>query len=224
MFSIIYCPFLLGCRWSWLTWALGFMFLWLVKSTLWFLHCTFKHSVRSLAFLENLYPRGIILEAAICWPFSFTDKANEINSLVISSDEQTDLRSLVPVSRITRSGFVYVRADIMFHGFSGNSQKWLQKNSVIIVSFVCNRFYRWISKNTCFKSYLKLWVEDLCGESTPCHAWWLFWSSTSANFIYHVTSWRKVIKWSRNFISGSSSWYVTKIQSLVAIGIVVVDI
>ena len=146
MFSIIYCPFLLGCRWSWLTWALGFMFLWLVKSTLWFLHCTFKHSVRSLAFLENLYPRGIILEAAICWPFSFTDKANEINSLVISSDEQTDLRSLVPVSRITRSGFVYVRADIMFHGFSGNSQKWLQKNSVIIVSFVCNRFYRWISK------------------------------------------------------------------------------
>ena len=122
------------------------MFLWLVKSTLWFLHCTFKHSVRSLAFLENLYPRGIILEAAICWPFSFTDKANEINSLAISSDEQTDLRSLMPVSRITRSGFVYVRADIMFHGFSGNSRKWLQKNSVIIVSFVCNRFYRWISK------------------------------------------------------------------------------
>ena len=75
-----------------------------MKSILRSLHCTFKYSLTPLAFLENLSPRGIILEAAICWPFSFTDKAHEIISLAISSGHLTDLRSLVPVCRTTRSG------------------------------------------------------------------------------------------------------------------------
>ena len=55
---------------------------------------------RPLAFLENLFPRRIIPETAICWPFPFTDKANEIISLAISSSKVTDLRSLVSVCRI----------------------------------------------------------------------------------------------------------------------------
>ena len=107
LFPIIYCPFLFGCRRSWLRWDLVFIFLWLMKSTLWPLHFISKHSLISLAFLENISPRGKIPETAIWWPLSFTDKAKEIISLAISSGELTDLRSLVPAYRITRSGFFF---------------------------------------------------------------------------------------------------------------------
>ena len=66
----------------------------------------FQTFVTTLSFSENLSTRGIIPENAVCWPFSFTNKANEIISLVISSGELTDLRSLVPVCRITRDGLI----------------------------------------------------------------------------------------------------------------------
>ena len=105
-FPIICCCLcLFGCRRSWLRWALGFIFIWLMTSILWSLRCTSKHLLKPFAFLENLSPRAIILETAICWPFSFRDKANEIISLAISSGELPDLRSLVPLCRITRSVF-----------------------------------------------------------------------------------------------------------------------
>ena len=42
--------------------------------------------------------------------------------------------------------------------------------------------------------------------------------------ICHVTSQKNVIEGSSNFMSGSSSWYVTTLPSLVAISIVVVEI
>ena len=56
MFPIIYCPFLFGCRRSWLRWDLVFIFLWLMKSILWSLHFISKQSLTPLAFLENLSP------------------------------------------------------------------------------------------------------------------------------------------------------------------------
>ena len=78
-----------------------------------FIHEIYK---RPLAFLENLSPRRRIPETAICWPFPFTDKANEIISLAISLGKLTDLRSLVPVCRTTRSAFFFqIWAYIMFH-------------------------------------------------------------------------------------------------------------
>ena len=42
--------------------------------------------------------------------------------------------------------------------------------------------------------------------------------------ICHVTSQNYVIEGSSNFMSGSSSWYVTTLTRLVAIGIVLVQI
>ena len=56
---------------------------------------------RSSAFSENLFPRGIIPETAIC----LANGANETISLTVYSGELTDLRSLVPPCRITISGF-----------------------------------------------------------------------------------------------------------------------
>ena len=102
---ILYFRFLFWCRRSWLRWVLGFIFLWLMKSILWCLHCTFKHFLTHLAFLEKLSPWGMIPETTISWPFSVTDKANEIISLAISSGELTDLRPLKPLCRINRSVF-----------------------------------------------------------------------------------------------------------------------
>ena len=52
-------------------------------------------------------------------------------------------------------------------------------------------------------------------------------SSTSGDIKYlicHVTSQNHVFEGSCNFLSGSFSWYVTTLPSLVAIGIVVVEI
>ena len=40
----------------------------------------------------------------------------------------------------------------------------------------------------------------------------------------HVTSQNHVIEGSDNFMSGSSSWYLTTLPSLIAIGIVLVEI
>ena len=73
-----------------------------MKFTLYF-HCTVEPP---LAFWENLSPRGTTPKTAIWWHFPITDKANEIISLTISSDELTDLRLLVPVSIVTRSAFL----------------------------------------------------------------------------------------------------------------------
>ena len=66
-----------------------------------------KQSLTPLAFFENLSPRGPISKKVIWWPFPITDKANKTISLAISSGELTDLRSLVPVCTITRSGFEF---------------------------------------------------------------------------------------------------------------------
>ena len=159
MFPIIYCPFLFRCRRSWLRWDLMFIFLWLMKSILWLLHLISKHWLTLLAFLWNLSPRGRIPETAIWWLFSFTDQANELISLAISSGELTDLRQLVPVCKITMSGFFQSQACIMFHGFSASSWKWLHKNCVITASFICNRFSiqmfcYWISNFNCARPFL----------------------------------------------------------------------
>ena len=53
------------------------------------------------------------------------------------------------------------------------------------------------------------------------------WGNVSGDIkylIYHVASQNNVIKGSSNFLSRSSSWYVTTLPSLVVIGIVVVEI
>ena len=53
------------------------------------------------------------------------------------------------------------------------------------------------------------------------------WSSASEDMkslVCHVTSQNHVIVGSSNFMSGSSSWYVTIVPKFVAIGIVVVQI
>ena len=53
------------------------------------------------------------------------------------------------------------------------------------------------------------------------------WANTSGDrkyLICHVTSQNQVIEGSSNFLSGSPSWYVTTLPSLVVIGIVVVEI
>ena len=140
MFPFIYCPFLLGCCKSILRRDLGFMSLWLMKSLLLSFHCTSKKLLTSLDFLENLSPQGTISETGIWWSFSFTDKANEIISLAISSGKLTNLGS-----RLT------------FHGFSTSSQNQLHKNYVITARFICNRFSTQIvsiSKYNCARSFL----------------------------------------------------------------------
>ena len=53
------------------------------------------------------------------------------------------------------------------------------------------------------------------------------WSSASGDVKYltcHVTLQNYVIEGSVNFVSGSSSWYITTLPSLVATGIVAVQI
>ena len=53
-----------------------------------------------------------------------------------------------------------------------------------------------------------------------------YWSSATGDMKYllcHVTSQNPVIEGSNRFMSGSSSWHVTTLPSLVAIGIVVVE-
>ena len=53
------------------------------------------------------------------------------------------------------------------------------------------------------------------------------WSSASGDIdclIRYMSSKNHVTKGSRNFITGSSSWYVTKLPSLVAIGTVAICI
>ena len=53
------------------------------------------------------------------------------------------------------------------------------------------------------------------------------WSSASGDIEYlkcHVILQNDVIEGSSNFMSGSSSWYVTTLPSLVSIGILVVEI
>ena len=42
--------------------------------------------------------------------------------------------------------------------------------------------------------------------------------------MYHVTLQNYIIEGSRNFMGGSSTWYVTTVPSLVTIDIVVVEI
>ena len=142
MFPFIYCPFLLGCCKSILRRDLGFMSLWLMKSLLLSFHCTSKKLLTSLDFLENLSPQAAISETGIWGSFSFTDKANEIISLAISSGKLTNLGS-----RLT------------FHGFSTSSQNWLHKNYVITARFICNgfstqMFHCSISKYNCARSFL----------------------------------------------------------------------
>ena len=94
MFPIIYCPFLFGCRRSWLRWDLVFMFLWLIKSVLWPLHFISKHSLTSLAFLENLSPRERISETAILFLCNFLRHPN-LNSI---SPSINDLKSFFLMS------------------------------------------------------------------------------------------------------------------------------
>ena len=68
--------------------------------------------------------------------------------------------------------------------------------------------------------YINLWVKTPHVESPPCHVWWQ-WSSTSGDMKYlicHVTSQSEVNKGSCNFMSESSSWYVTILPCLVVIG------
>ena len=53
------------------------------------------------------------------------------------------------------------------------------------------------------------------------------WSSASGDVKYltcHVTLKNYVIEGSVNFVSGSSSWYITTLPSLVATGIIAVQI
>ena len=49
-------------------------------------------------------------------------------------------------------------------------------------------------------------------------------SGVIKNLVCHVILQDHVVKGSCDFIGGSPSWYVTTLQSLVAIGIVVVEI
>ena len=99
----------------------------------------------------KLSPWGKISKTAMWWLFSFTDKANEIISLALSSGELMNLtRSLVPVCEITRSGF------FLSQGLYNVS--WLYKNFVITATFICNRFFMqifhcWISCNNCARSF-----------------------------------------------------------------------
>ena len=76
---------------------------------------------------------------------------------------------------------------------------------------------------TCLKSYANQWVE------IPGHLGMFggHWSSASGDkkyIICQVTSQKQVIEISGNFIGGSSSLYVTTLPSLVARGIVIVDV
>ena len=143
LFTMIHCPFLFGCRRSWLRCSLVFIFLWLMKSLLWSLHFNSKHSSTSLTFSENLSPQGRIPKTAIWWPFYFTDKANEIISLAISSGELTVLRSLVSVCRITRSVFFFLRQGFMALVWApGNSftRIMLSRLVLFVIDFLCKCF------------------------------------------------------------------------------------
>ena len=84
---------------------------------------------------------------------------------------------------------------------------------------ICHVTYR----EHMFKGLYELWVEFLNGESSPCHVCWpLVQSKWRLKYIIcHVTSRNHVIEGSSNFISWSSSWYVTTLPRLVVICIVV---
>ena len=64
----------------------------------------YEQTLISLTFLKNLSSHRTIPEIAVWWSFGLMDKANEVVSLGISSGELTDLKSLVPVCTIVRSG------------------------------------------------------------------------------------------------------------------------
>ena len=156
MFPIIYCPFLFGCRRSWLRWDLGFIFLWLMKSTLWPLHCTSRLSLISLPILENLSLWGTFLETAVWCYFSFTDKANEIISLAISSSELMSL--LKPLEKICR---------ILWNCSSKCSNNYLQQYLLTIEVFQIFTLHRKFVKSggtkdilviNCLQGCLRLWL------------------------------------------------------------------
>ena len=71
--------------------------------------------------------------------------------------------------------------------------------------------------DTNLRGYVNLCVEACHGEPPSCH-----WSSASGDINYltcHVALQNHVIEGSSNFMSGSSSWYMTTLASLVTIGI-----
>ena len=74
--------------------------------------CTSGQSLTFSVFLENLSHRARIPETAVQWPFTFTDKANEITSLAISSNKLTGLR--LPACIITRSG-IFPKSGVAYY-------------------------------------------------------------------------------------------------------------
>ena len=87
-------------------------------------------------------------------------------------------------------------------------------------------FVAWPLMNRCLKGYVNLWVDTSHSQLSRCHVW-RSWSGASENMthsICHLTSKHHVMKGSITSKSDSSSWYVTTLQILVAIGIVVVEI
>ena len=87
-------------------------------------------------------------------------------------------------------------------------------------------FVAWPLMNRYLKGYVNLWVDACHSQLSHCHVWWS-WSGASENIKYsicHLTSKHHVMEGSSTSKSYSSSWYVTTLQILVAIGIVVVEI
>ena len=78
---------------------------------------------------------------------------------------------------------------------------------------------------TCLKGYVNLWVK-LITVSQHLAMFGGHWSSASRDIKYlicHMNLQNHVIEGSSNFMSGSSSWYISILPSVVALRIVVVE-
>ena len=91
-----------------------------------------------------------------------------------------------------------------------------------IIFSICHVIFR----ENMLKGYVNLWWIPLA-ENYRLVMFGGHWPSASGDikyFICQVTSQKHVIEKSSHFMSGSSSWYVTTLARLVAIGIAVSDI
>ena len=109
-----------------------------------------------------LSDRSTIPKTAIWWSFSFTDKANEIILLAISSGELTDWRSLVLLCTITRSGITHYFMNLVRAPWNG-----FTRINAITASFIYNRFsmqmfYYWIFNYNSARTFLCRTLGLLC--------------------------------------------------------------